>query len=75
MEENLWWTFFETCGTYVHTGFCCVSCVHFAGHEKSALSRVKKLRQRISASFGRLCEYLYIMILSPAFGVVYAEFV
>jgi len=26
------------------------------GHEKSALSRVKKLRQRISASFGRLCE-------------------
>jgi len=41
-------------------GILCVD----AGHEKSALSRVKKLRQRISASFGRLCEYsLFVLPL------------
>jgi len=34
----------------------------YVGHEKSALSRVKKLRQRISASFGRLCEYLLLIV-------------
>ena len=31
-----------------------------AGKDRSQVSRIKKLKRRISASFGRLCEYYFI---------------
>lgn len=34
----------------------------FAGKERNQVSRIKKLKRRISASFGRLCEYFISLV-------------
>ena len=39
----------------------------FAGKDRNQVSRIKKLKRRISASFGRLCEYF--ILLSVSFSV------
>lgn len=47
----------------------------FAGKEKNQVSRIKKLKRRISASFGRLCEYDFCIFvdLFVDFIVVFAS--